>query len=60
MLVRVAWMLAVGYACTDELHQFFVPGRHASWLDIALFDAPGAALGIATRFAIGFRPRRDR
>ncbi len=30
------------YAVTDEIHQSFVPGRDASWLDLAI-DALGAA-----------------
>jgi VanZ family protein len=37
-----AILLAVSYALTDELHQIFVPGRHASVLDIG-FDYVGAA-----------------
>ena len=47
--VEHAWAsfwIAVAYAVTDELHQAFVPGRHASPLDIAV-DAAGAAIGIA-------------
>jgi VanZ family protein len=36
-----AILLAVSYALTDELHQAFVPGRHASVLDIG-FDYVGA------------------
>lgn len=35
-----AIFLAVSYALTDELHQSFVPGRHASVLDIG-FDYVG-------------------
>ncbi len=42
--LKVAWLLAVLYALTDELHQSFVPGRHASWVDALLFDNLGAAL----------------
>jgi VanZ family protein len=43
---RVAWLLAVLYALTDELHQYFVPGRHSWLLDVAVFDAGGAFLGL--------------
>jgi len=39
---HLAILLAVSYALTDELHQAFVPGRHASVLDIG-FDYVGAA-----------------
>jgi VanZ family protein len=37
-----ATLLAFSYALTDELHQAFVPGRHATVLDIG-FDYVGAA-----------------
>jgi VanZ family protein len=46
-LGREAVALAVGiaYAATDELHQHFVRGRHASPIDVAI-DAVGVALGM--------------
>lgn len=46
-LAREAHALAVGiaYAATDELHQFFVRGRHASPVDVAI-DAVGVAAGM--------------
>lgn len=31
------------YAASDEIHQYFVPGRHGSGLDVALDTAGGAA-----------------
>jgi VanZ family protein len=40
-----AFLLGVAYAITDEVHQHFVQGRHASPLDVA-FDAAGVALGL--------------
>ncbi len=42
----LAWLLAVLYAATDEFHQSFVPGRHASILDVLVFDNFGAALAL--------------
>ena len=39
-----ALLVGVAYAATDELHQHFVRGRHASPFDVA-FDAAGVALG---------------
>jgi VanZ family protein len=46
-LGREAAALATGiaYAATDELHQHFVRGRHASPVDVAI-DAVGLALGM--------------
>jgi VanZ family protein len=41
-----AWLLAVVYAVSDELHQAWVPGRHPSVLDVVLFDSTGAALAL--------------
>lgn len=42
----LAFVLAVVYALTDEFHQLFVAGRHASFLDALGFDAGGALLGL--------------
>jgi VanZ family protein len=42
----MAWLLAVVFAASDEFHQSFVPGRHPSPLDVIVFDAGGAALGL--------------
>jgi VanZ family protein len=46
-LGREPLALAVGiaYAATDEVHQHFVRGRHASPVDVAI-DAVGVALGM--------------
>ena len=42
----LAWVLASGYAATDEFHQAFTSGRHASPVDVGI-DSLGALLGIA-------------
>ncbi|HEX9379662.1 MAG TPA: VanZ family protein [Gaiellaceae bacterium] len=46
-LGREALALAAGiaYAATDELHQHFVRGRHASPVDVAI-DAVGVGVGM--------------
>ena len=43
--LKVAWILALLYAMSDEFHQSFVAGRHASWVDV-MIDASGAALAL--------------
>jgi len=43
--ILFAFIGAALYAASDELHQFFVPGRHAALLDVAI-DSLGAALGL--------------
>lgn len=40
-----AWLFAVLYAITDEIHQAFVPGRGAWVVDVGI-DALGAFLGL--------------
>lgn len=42
----IAFLIAVLYACTDELHQLFVDGRAGQASDV-LVDASGAFLGAA-------------
>jgi len=41
----LALAAGIAYAATDELHQSFVRGRHASPVDVAI-DAVGVALGM--------------
>jgi VanZ family protein len=41
-----AFVLGVAYAASDEAHQHFVPGRHATPVDVAI-DAVGVAVGVA-------------
>lgn len=47
----LALMMTIAYAATDELHQYFVPGRAASPVDV-MIDACGAlaAWGMLTVF----------
>jgi VanZ family protein len=52
-----AWLIAAGYAVTDEFHQSFVPSRGASPVDMTI-DAAGAALGIGAIWLFGRLRRR--
>lgn len=40
-----SWLLAVGYGLVDEWHQSWIPGRHASAVDLVT-DAMGAAFAV--------------
>jgi VanZ family protein len=54
----LALALAAAYAASDEVHQHFVEGRHASPLDVCI-DAVGALGGVlAWRAFAGARERR--
>ena len=41
----ISFGISVLYAASDELHQYFVPGRHASVLDV-LLDSVGVLCGV--------------
>jgi VanZ family protein len=41
----VALAAGIAYAGADELHQSFVPGRHAAFRDVAI-DSAGVLLGV--------------
>jgi len=40
-----AWLVAVAYAATDEVHQSLVAGRNARVTDV-MIDAAGAVIGV--------------
>lgn len=46
----LAWLLTVAYAMTDEFHQVFSAGRHASFIDVFIFDGFGAFLALLLYF----------
>jgi VanZ family protein len=51
-----ALLVGIAYAVTDEIHQHFVRGRHASPFDVA-FDATGLAIGLLLYLAATKRRR---
>ena len=52
---RVALLIAVLYALSDEAHQLFVAGRNGQMLDV-LIDTVGAVLGLWS-YGVMTRPR---
>jgi hypothetical protein len=40
-----SWLIPIVYACTDEFHQYFVPGRSCELRDVCI-DSTGALLGV--------------
>ena len=51
----IAWL----YAVSDELHQYFVPGRSCEIRDV-LIDWSGAALGVGIVMLIGLLSKRNK
>jgi VanZ family protein len=45
--IGLAFVLSVAYACSDEVHQLSVHGRHGSPIDVGI-DAVGAGLAALT------------
>jgi VanZ family protein len=59
-VLRSPWAVAAGisfvYACLDEYHQSFIPGRDADPLDIVA-DSVGIALGVVALRVVVVRSR---
>jgi VanZ family protein len=53
-----AWLIPVIYACTDELHQYFVPGRSCELRDVCI-DSAGAFLGVVLIFLVLQKRQRN-
>ena len=54
--LKAALAVTVAYACTDELHQLFVPGRAGMVTDV-LIDSTGAAIAaVYVVLTMAFRP----
>lgn len=46
----VSWGICILYACSDELHQYFVPGRSCELRDV-MIDSAGALVGMLLSLA---------
>ena len=57
---HLAILLAVSYALTDELHQAFIPGRHASVLDIGIDYVGAASACLLARYVLERRAEHER
>lgn len=54
LTIKVCLLVLLGsflYACSDEIHQYFVPGRDSSYIDI-LIDTVGSFIGISIYYLI--------
>lgn len=49
-LALLAFVVAAFYAIGDECHQFYVPGRSATWFDVSV-DCLGISLGLPILFS---------
>ena len=53
-MIFISIAIAMLYACSDEIHQMFVPGRSGEVRDV-LIDAAGAAVGVVVYAALSSR-----
>ena len=55
-LVLLSLLICFLYACSDEIHQLFVPGRSGEARDV-LIDTLGACLGVSFYYLV-FRKKK--
>lgn len=53
-MILASIAIAMLYACTDEIHQMFVPGRSGEARDV-LIDTAGAAAGVGMYAAVAMK-----
>lgn len=58
-LIPITIMLSILYAILDELHQYFVPGRNSSTLDV-LLDTTGIAIASMFYFILILSKRKPK
>ncbi len=54
--VGIPWLAGTVYAISDEIHQFFVPGRSCQVSDMAL-DSAGVMIGVLVAQLLWYRRR---
>lgn len=59
MSCLLAFLISVAFACTDEIHQMFVPGRAAQLQDL-MIDCAGALLGLVIFNIVAFFFRKTK
>lgn len=57
---RRAWFWAILFSITDELHQWYVPERHASVFDTIIFDNFGAIIALWLHYYIWSRFEKNK
>lgn len=55
----ISLLISAGYAITDEIHQYFVPGRACMAGDV-LIDTCGATAGLLILFLLKKKGKRQR
>lgn len=53
-IIFISLAIAMLYACTDEIHQMFIPGRSGEVRDV-LIDTAGAAVGVVVYAVLSSR-----
>jgi VanZ family protein len=56
--IALALGICILYAISDEIHQFFIPGRSGEVRDVVI-DTAGASVGIMVYMVVGFVKRRN-
>ncbi len=58
-LLLLSIFLAFLYACTDEFHQLFVPGRSGQFIDVIL-DTFGASVGVFIYYLVFHKKLKEK
>lgn len=56
----ITFLVAFLYGVTDEVHQYFIPGRECTFIDLLINGAGAICALLAVRLWAGFQGRRER